>query len=125
MTALPSMEIPSQLRELAEKNVAQTKAAYDQFMTLARQGQDALAKSQGGEMSSALDVQTKAMRFAEQNIDAGFRLAAELARARNLTEYVEIQSRYAQAQALAFSQQAQELGRIVTEAAQKMQPPKF
>jgi hypothetical protein len=118
----PSLEIPAPVREMAEKNIAQTRDALSQFMTMARQAQELMMKSQGDSMKNALDVQTKAMRYAEQNIDAGFRLASDLAQARDVKEYTDIQTRYAQTQALTFNQQTQDLGRLVTEVAQKMTP---
>ena len=118
----PTMEIPEAVRELAERNVQQTRAAYSQFMDMARQAQSMVTKSQGAMAVSALEIQARAMKFAEQNIDASFNLASELARARDLKEYIEIQTRHAQAQMQAYTQQAQELGRLMTEAAQKAQP---
>ena len=118
----PSMEIPPQVREMAEKNVEQTRAAYDQFLAIARQAQDLVTKSQGGEMKNALEVQAKATRYTEQNMEAGFRFAADLAHARDMQEYAQIQVRYAQTQAQTLTQQAADLGRLVTEAAQKLQP---
>ena len=118
----PSMEIPDAVREIAERNVEQTRAAYSQFMDMARQAQAMMTKSQGAMAVSALEIQAKAMRFAEQNIDASFNLASELARARDLKEYLEIQTRHAQSQMQTYTQQAQELGRLMTEAAQKAQP---
>ena len=71
---------------------------------------------------TALDIQTKALRFAEQNVEAGFSLASELARARDMKEYMEIQSKHAQRQMQTYANQAQELGRLMGEAAQKVQP---
>ena len=59
-----------------------------------------------------------------QNIDAGFRLAADLAQARDVKEYTEIQTRYAQTQAFTFHQQANDLGRLVSEATEKAQSGK-
>lgn len=118
----PGMEIPEAVREVAERNVEQTKAAYGQFMDMARQAQAMVTKSQGAMAVSALELQQRAMRYAEQNIDANFKLASELARARDIKEYIEIQTRHAQAQMQAYAQQAQELGRLMADAAQKAQP---
>lgn len=115
----PTMEIPAAVREMAEKNVEQTRAAYTQFMTLARQAQDLMTKSQGDQSKSATDVQGKAMRYMEQNVDASFRFASDLAQARDFQEYAQIQARYAQTQVQTFAQQAQDLGRMVAEVAQK------
>jgi phasin len=119
----PTMEIPPQIREMAEKNVAQTKDALNQFMTMAREAQEMMMKSQGEAMKSALDIQTKAMGYAQRNVEEGFRLASDLAKARDVKEYTDIQTRYAQTQALTYTQQAQDLGRLVAEVAQKATPP--
>lgn len=119
-----SMEIPPAVRELAEKNIEQARSAYKQFVDMAQKAQDLMAKSQGDLTKSALDLQAKAMRYAEQNVDASFRFASDLAHARDLQEYAAIQARYAQTQVQTYTQQAQDLGRLLTEAAQKAQPRK-
>jgi phasin len=122
MADQPQFEIPDAVRELAERNVEQARAAYNQFLDMARQTQDLVAKSSDVMAQSARELQTKAMRYAEQNMDASFAFVSDLARARDLREYVEIQSRYAQRQMQTYSEQAQELGRLVADAAQKAQP---
>jgi phasin len=118
----PQMEIPETVRELAEKNVEQARSAYSQFMDMARQAQQMVQQSQGAVTQTALEIQSKALKFAEQNIDEGFTFASDLARARDLKEYLEIQTRYAQKQMQAYAQQAQDLGRMMAEAAQKAGP---
>jgi phasin len=118
----PQFEIPETVRELAERNVEQARSAYSQFMDMARQAQSMVSKSQGVMTQSALDIQSRAMRYAEQNIDASFAFASDLARARDLREYLEVQQRWAQQQMQSYAQQAQELGRMMAEAAQKAQP---
>ncbi len=115
-------EIPEAVRELAERNVEQARSAYSQFMDMARKAQDAVTKSQGAMAAGALDIQAKALTYAEQNINASFNFAADLARARDLKEYLEIQTRYAQKQMQDYAKQAQDLGRMLTEAAQKAKP---
>jgi phasin len=115
-------EIPEAVRDLAERNVEQARSAYTQFMEMARKAQDAVTKSQGAMAAGAIDIQTKALHYAEQNINASFNFAADLARARDLKEYLEIQSRYAQRQMQDYAKQAQDLGRMLSEAAQKVKP---
>ena len=97
-------EVPESFRELAEKSVAQARAAYGQFM-------DAMA-------------QERAIRFARQNGEAGFALATELANAKNIQDMLAIQSRYAQTQMQAYALQAQELGRLIAEATQSSVQPR-
>lgn len=118
-------EVPLPLRELAEKNVEQARAALDQFAAMAKQAQDSLLKSHGGDMNVAMKpvdpVQVKAMWYAQKNVEAGFRLAADLAQARDVQEFVEIQTLYAQTQALTLTQQSLDLARLGKDAAAR--PP--
>jgi phasin len=118
----PQLEIPEAVRQMAERNVDQARSAYNQFMDMARQTQTMVAKASGSVAETALEIQSRALRYAEQNMDAGFQCASELARARDLKEYLEIQTRHAQKQMQTYAQQAQELGRMLAEAAQRAQP---
>ncbi len=122
MADTPQFEIPEPMRELAERNVEQARAAYGQFLDMARQAQDLLSKSQGAVAASAIEIQTRALKFAEKNIEHGFSFAEDIARARDVKEFVEIQQRHAQKQMQAYTEQAQELGRLVADAAQKARP---
>ena len=117
----PQFEIPEAVRELAERNVDQARSAYNQFIDMARQVQETLAKSQGAMASGAMELQSKIAKFAEENIEASFAFASALSRARDLKEYLEIQQRHAQKQMQVYAVQAQELGKLLSEAAQKAQ----
>jgi phasin len=118
----PPLEIPEAVREMAERNVEQARSAYAQFMEMARQAQHMVSQSQGAMTAGALEIQSKALKFAEQNIADSFSFAGDLARAKDLKEYLEIQTRYAQKQMQTYAQQAQDLGRMMTDAAQKARP---
>lgn len=118
----PQFEIPEAVRELAERNVDQARSAYNQFMEMARRVQETLSKSQGAVASGALELQSRISKIAEDNMEASFKFAFDLARARDLKEYLEIQQRFAQKQMQTYAQQAQELGKLLSEAAQKAQP---
>jgi len=121
MQAGPQMEIPEQIREMAERNVEQARAAYNQFLDMARQVQELVNKSSGAMAESVAEIQARALRFAEENAEAGFEFASELARAKDLKEYLEIQSRHSQKQMDIYARQAEELGRMLSELAQKSQ----
>lgn len=122
MSDKPQFEIPEAVRELAERNVEQARSAYGQFMDMARKVQETVSQSQGAMAQSAMEMQSQVSKFAEENIQASFRFASDLSRARDLKEYIEIQQRYAQKQMAAYAQQAQELGKLMSEAAQKAKP---
>lgn len=113
----PSLEMPATVRELAERNVDQARAAYTQLMDMARKAQDMVSKSSDAMATSARDAHAKALGYAEANVDASFAFASDLARARDVKELMAIQQGYAQKQAQAFTQQAQELGRLLADAA--------
>lgn len=115
----PQFEIPAPVRELAERNVTQVRQGYEQVAGLMRKAQDAVMKSQGAMAESAFEIQARALQFAQANIEASFSFAAELARARDLKEYLEVQSRYAQQQLESYARQTQEITRLMNEAAHK------
>ena len=123
MTDTPQFEIPTAVREMAERNVEQARTAYSQLMEMARQAQEMVAKSSGAVTGSTAEVQTRTMRYAQENINASFALAAELAGARDFKDYMEIQTRFAQRQIMNYTEQAQELGRLMAEITQKSQRP--
>jgi hypothetical protein len=117
-------EIPQQMRDLAEQNVEQARQAYGQMMeSMVKAMSMWSAAVPANEMTSGFKlVQERATRFAKQNADAGFALAAELASAKDIQEVLAIQSRYAQTQMQSYALQAQELGRLITDSTQKMTP---
>ncbi len=118
MARAPQFEFPAQMRELAERNVEQARAACGQFMDAARKAHDMIgAMVPENPLTAGLkQVQERTMRFTQQNMDASYSLAAELAKAKDFEEMLEIQSRHAQVQMAAYSTQAQELGRLMADA---------
>ena len=87
----PSFEIPPQLREMAEKNVEQARAAYGQFMDFLTQAMNTWAKSPAGGGTPGLKaVQDRAVGFAKENAERSFGLASELARAKDVQEVLTL-----------------------------------
>ena len=122
MTQNP-FEMTQQIRELAKKNVEQARAAYGQYMDAMTQAMGIWSKGiPENQMTSGFKVvQDRAIGFAKQNAEAGFALAADLAKAKDIAEMMSMQNRYAQTQMQSYALQAQELGRLMTEAVQSMQ----
>lgn len=113
-------EMPQEMRKLAVKNIDQVRAACSQLMDTARKAQGMMkTMTPSNPVTAGLnEVQERTMRFTQQNLDAGFALAFELAKAKGLTEVLQIQSRHAQLQMHVYALQAQELGTLVTAAMQ-------
>ena len=110
MTAKTLPEMPQAMRELAAKNLDQAQAVCTQLLDGTRKAQETMKTMIPAiPMVEVLSgVQERAMKFAEQNIDAGFSLAKELSQAADLTEMLQIQCRHVQQQLHAYSAQAQE-----------------
>ena len=114
-------EIPKVIGNLAVQTIDQARSAYNQFMESARNAQEIMKTMTPSSAMGAgfAEVQDRALRFTQQNLDAGFSLADELAKAKDLQEALQIQGRHAQLQMHAYALQAQELGALVIAAAQK------
>jgi hypothetical protein len=67
-------------------------------------------------------VQDGAIRFAKENAEAGFALANELTKAKDLQDVLRLQSSFAQKQMETYARQAQELGRLMAEATRSAMP---
>ena len=115
MAETKQTEIPQEMREFAVQSIDQARAAYSQLMDAARKAQDMMKTIiPSNPVAQGLsEVQERAMKFNQQNLDASFSLAHELAKAKDLTEVLQIQSRHAQLQMHAYALQAQELGNLV------------
>jgi len=123
MGEYPSFEIPPELRDMAEKNVEQARAAYGQFMDFLTQAMGAWAGAPGGaEMGGFRAAQERAIAFAKENAERSFALASELARAKDVQEVLTLQSRYAQTQMQTFGIQAQQLAWLMADAMRNMKP---
>ena len=110
-------EIPRQLRELTEKNIEQARTTYGQFMDAMTQAMSAWSSASANAMTSEFKaVQERAIQFAKENADAGFALASELAKAKDLQDVLRLQSSFAQKQMESYARQARDLGRLMAEA---------
>jgi hypothetical protein len=115
-------DIPPQVREMAEKNVEQARAAYGQFMDFLAQAMNAWSQSPSGAPIVGFGpVQERAIAFAKENAERSFALASDLARAKDVQEVLTLQSRYAQTQMQTFGLQAQQLAWLMTDAMRDMQ----
>jgi phasin len=109
-------QIPQELREFAEKNIEQARAAYGQLTEAMTQAVRAWSAPSTVMASGFKVVQERAIQFAKENADAGFALVRELAKAKDLQDILRLQSNFAQTQMQSCARQAQELGGLMAEA---------
>jgi phasin len=105
-------EIPTQIRDLAEKNVEQAREAFLGFIGAAQKATGATETLPSG----AQEAMTKAMSFAEENVNAAFDLAQKLIHAKDVQEILTLQTEFATSQLTAMQKQAMELGTALQEA---------
>jgi len=119
-------EIPTEMRELAEKNVEEARVAYGQFMEFMSQAMNAWSSTGAPEAANFKALQERAVTFAKENAERSFTLASDLANAKDMQEVVTLQSRYVQTQMQTFGIQAQQLSWLMADAFRNMQskPPK-
>ena len=110
-------EVPTEMRDFAEKSVDQARKAFDGFLGAAHKAVDTLEGSTTSLRSTASDATRKTLSYAEQNISAAFDHAQKLVRARDLQEAFQLQSDYARTQFAAMQAQMKELGEMASSAA--------
>ena len=110
-------EIPAEMREFAERSVAQARKAFEGFMGAVQKSTTVLETPSNPALDSAKDVSTKAVSFAESNVNSAFDLAEKLVHAKDIQEVLKLQADYLKAQMEAIQTQAKELGEVVVKAA--------
>ena len=110
-------EIPEELRQLAEENVERARKLYLQFMEGVSQAMGVWSTPPSNTVSPAFnEVRERAIKITQENADAAFKLAKDVANAKDLRELVTLQTRYVQSQMKWYAQQTQEFGRLMTDA---------
>ena len=110
-------EIPQELRQLAEENVERARQLYVQFMDGVGQTMAAWSSASSDVVAPGYrEVQEHAVKLANENADAAFRLAKNVAQAKDLHELIDLQTRYVQSQMKWYAEQTQEFGRLMTRA---------
>jgi phasin len=87
----PKLEVPAELRELAEKTIDQAEKAFGMFF-------DAASKSMTSVPGAGTEISKQALTFTEQNMRAAFEHARKLVHATDLQEAMRIQSEFLRSQ---------------------------
>ncbi|WP_407181385.1 phasin [Bradyrhizobium sp. STM 3562] len=85
------LEVPAELRELAEKTIDQAERAFELFF-------DAASKSISSIPGAGTEVSKQALSFTEQNMKSAFDHARKLVYATDLQEAMRIQSEFLRTQ---------------------------
>jgi hypothetical protein len=117
-----SAEAMSQgLRNVAEATLSKAKEAVDQYVKEATKAFAAVDTGAQATQAGARDMTQKAVSHAEANITAAFDFAAQLLKAKDPREFLELQQAFAKRQAESLGTQMREMGTAVADAAAKAQ----
>jgi phasin len=117
-------EIPKEMRQMAEASVEQARKAFDKFMANAQATAGTIEERRADVRAGAREIGTKAVSYAEKNVQASLDYAQSLLRAKDLPEVMKLHSDFVQGQMRALAEQASEMGRIVSRAAMDAARPK-
>ena len=112
-------EIPTEMREFAERSVEQARKAFDGFIGAAQKAVDNAHGSAESARANTQEATMKAIAFAENNIAAAFDFAQKLVKSKDLTEVMQHQSDFLKSQVATFQNQIKELGAAAQDVASK------
>jgi phasin len=110
---MTSYEIPTEMRDFAERSVAQARKAFEGFMGAAHKATGTIDSTTAAVQSQAKDLGAKAVSYAEQNINAAFDHAERLTRAKDLQEVLALQAEFVRMQMANIQAQAKEFGSLL------------
>jgi phasin len=117
-------EIPKEMRSMAEASFEQARKAFEKFIAGAQSAADSLSARTATVGAGAKDISAIAFSYAEKNVQASLDYAHALLHAKDLSEVMRLQSEYVQAQMRALTEQAGEMGQIVSRTAIDAAKPK-
>jgi len=83
----PKLEVPAELRNMAEKTIEQAEKAFGMFL-------DAANKSMESISHPTTEMSKKALSFTEQNMKAAFEHAKTMVQTTDLQKAMQIQSEF-------------------------------
>jgi phasin len=117
-------EIPKDMRSMAEASFDQARKALEGFIENAQATADQLSARTASVRAGAKDVGTMALTFAEKNIEMSLDYAQSLSHAKDLSEVMRLHREYVQNQMRSLTEQASEMGQVVSRAALDAANPK-
>jgi phasin len=117
-------EIPKEMRSMAEASLEQARKTFEKFVASAQAAAGSIEERNAAVAAGVKDVGSKAMAYAEKNVQSSLDHAQSLLKAKDLPEVMRLHSEYVQAQMRALAEQASEMGQVVGKAAMEAAKPK-
>src|SRR5579864_4285013 len=113
----PKLEVPAELRDLAEKTIEQAERAFAMFF-------EAASKSMASVPGPGTTMSKQAPSFTEQNMKAAFEHARKLVHATDLQQAMQIQSEFLRSQFTNAGEHMRQITGDVLAAAKDATKPK-
>jgi phasin len=120
---LPRFEVPSALREFAEKGVSQARDNWERIKAATEEATDLIEDSYATASKGMVDYGLKLIDAHRANTNAAFDLASELLAVKSMSEAVELSTTHARKQLEAISAQTRELAALAQKVAAEASQP--
>jgi phasin len=111
----PKLEVPAELRDMAEKTIDQAERAFGMFF-------EAASKSVASIPTPGTEISKQALSFTEQNVKAAFEHARKLVHVTDLQQAMQIQSEFLRSQFTSAGEHMRQITGEVMSAAKEMKP---
>ena len=109
---------------MAEASLEQARTTFEKFLANAQAAAGSIEERGATVRAGAKDINSKAIAFAEKNVQGSLDYAQSLLRAKDLSEVMRLHGEYVQAQMRSLAEQASEMGSIAARAAIDVAKPK-
>lgn len=109
---------------MAEASLEQARSTFERFLANAQAAAGSIEERGATVRAGAKDIGSKAIGYAEKNVQGSLDYAQSLLRAKDLSEVMRLHGEYVQAQMRALAEQASEMGSIAARAAIDAAKPK-
>ena len=106
-------EIPSEMRNLAERSVEQARTAFESFVEVTQRAAGVAGGTANASQGGMKSVGAHVLACTEQNVNAAFDLAQKLIKVKDPQEAFALQSEYVKTQLETLQAQAKELGLVL------------
>jgi phasin len=113
----PPFEIPNEMRAVAERSVEQAKLAFNNYMQAAQEAVSTLEERVKASQVGAQGISKKAMNYAERNVLSAFEFAQKIVQAKDIQEFIRMQTEFVQSQMQVLTEQVKDLGESATKTA--------
>jgi phasin len=117
-------EMPKEMRSMADASLEQARKTFEKWLANAQATAGSLEERGATVRAGAKDIGSKAITYAEKNVQASLDYAQSLLHAKDLPEVMRLHSEYVTTQMRSLAEQASEMGQIMGKAAMEAAKPK-